>query len=283
MMMEKIFRFGQTESLLGVLTEPERQTTATAAPPAVLWLNAGMIHHVGPFGWYVTLARRFAELGFLSFRIDLAGVGESPHRSDKRPTQERATADVVAAMNFLARKRQVERFVLIGICSGAIIAHRVAVQDKRIAGLVLLDGYAYRTLGYYARHYGRRLFRRRAWLSAARRLLRKLLPAIGLAKRAPAYLNAEFFLEAPPRKQVRLDLVNLLERGAQCLFVYTGGIADMYFNHRRQFNEMFGNLDPAGARLQVDYLDQADHLFSAHADRQLLFERVETWLRRFQE
>jgi pimeloyl-ACP methyl ester carboxylesterase len=280
MMAEKIFRFGETESLLGVLTEPER--SAAVVPPAVLWLNAGMIHHVGPFGWYVTLARRFAELGFLSFRIDLSGVGESPHRNDKRPTQERAAADVVAAMDFLARKRHVERFILLGVCSGAIIAHRVAVQDSRVAGIVLLDGYAYRTLGYYARHYGRRLFRRLSWVSAARRLLRKFMPATAPPKPAPLYASAEFFLESPPQEQICRELANLLQRGVQSLFVYTGGIADMYFNHRRQFAEMFGNLDPAGTRLQVDYLDKADHLFSAHADRQLLFQRVETWLARFQ-
>lgn len=278
MMAEKIFRFGESESLLGILTEPS--TKAAAVPPAVLWLNAGMIHHVGPFGWYVTLARRFAELGFLSFRIDLSGVGESPHRNDKRPTEERAAADVVAAMDFLARKRHVDRFILLGVCSGAIIAHRVAVQDSRVAGIVLLDGYAYRTLGYYARHYGRRLFRGLSWLSAARRVLRKFVAAP--AKTPPASAGAEFFPEAPPRAQVRAELAGLLQRGVQCLFVYTGGIADMYFNHRRQFGEMFGPLDRAGTSLQVDYLDKADHLFSAHADRQLLFGRVESWLGRFQ-
>ena len=278
MMAEKIYRFGESESLLGILTEPPSK--AAAAPSAVLWLNAGMIHHVGPFGWYVTLARRFAELGFLSFRIDLSGVGESPHRSDKQSTEERATADVVAAMDFLARKRHVERFILLGVCSGAIIAHRVAVQDSRVSGVVLLDGYAYRTLGYYARHYGRRLFRGLSWLSAARRVLRKIVPARDQAP--PASAGAEFFPEAPPRGQVRAELEALLRRGVQCLFVYTGGITDMYFNHRRQFGEMFGNLDAAGACLQVDYLDKADHLFSAHADRQLLFGRVESWLRRFQ-
>src|SRR5437868_1693846 len=131
MMMEKAFRFGATENLLGILTEPDPQAAA-ADRPAVLWLNAGMMHHVGPFGWYVTLARQFAELGFLSFRIDLSGVGESPHRSDNRPTQQRAADDVIAAMDFLARKRQVKRFVLIGLCSGAIIAHRVAVRATRV-------------------------------------------------------------------------------------------------------------------------------------------------------
>lgn len=95
MLMEKVYRFGPEESLLGVLTEPETRAPENRAPEnrasvqepaaqattAVLWLNAGMVHHIGPFGWYVTLGRRLADKGFLSFRIDLSGVGESPHRS----------------------------------------------------------------------------------------------------------------------------------------------------------------------------------------------------------
>ncbi len=110
--------------------------------------------------------------------------------------------------------------------------------------------------------------------------MRRLISAP--AKPAPQYANAEFFLEAAPREQVRMELANLIKRGVQCLFVYTGGITDMYFNHRRQFGEMFGQLDAAGTRVEVDYLHKADHLFSAHADRQLLFGRVENWLQRFQ-
>jgi dienelactone hydrolase len=273
-MTEKVFRFGPSESLLGVLTEP-----ANVAPaPAVLWLNAGMVHHVGPFGWYVTLARRFAELGLLSFRIDVSGVGESPNRSDKRPAEERAAQDVRDAMDFLARKRQVERFVLIGVCSGAIISHRVAAGDTRVVGAAMFDGYAYRTRGFYLRHYGRRLFRASSWVGAAK----KLVPALAAHKPEPVYLTGEYFLHFPPLEQARADLVLMLERGVQCLFLYTGGVADLHFNHRRQFREMFGDLDPTGQRLQVEYQAQADHLYSAHAHRQQMFGRVETWMRRFQ-
>jgi pimeloyl-ACP methyl ester carboxylesterase len=273
-MTEKVFRFGPADSLLGILTEP----AGPAPAPAVLWLNAGMVHHVGPFGWYVTLARRLADQGFHSFRIDVSGVGESPNRSDKRAAEERAAQDVRDAMDFLARKRQIEQFVLIGVCSGAMISHRVAVQDSRVVGTAMLDGYAYRTPGYTLRHYGQRLFRAGSWLGAAKKLFPGLLPH----KPDPVYLTGEYFLLFPPRDQVRADLANLIKRGVQCLFLYTGGMADLHFNHRRQFREMFGNLDPSGERLEVEYLAQADHLYSAHAHRQDMFERIQTWMRRFQ-
>jgi hypothetical protein len=48
----------------------------------VIWLNVGILHHAGPFSWYVTLARRLAGHGFYSLRIDLSG---SPHRRHARP------------------------------------------------------------------------------------------------------------------------------------------------------------------------------------------------------
>jgi pimeloyl-ACP methyl ester carboxylesterase len=278
--MEKVFRFGASESLLGIVTEPEPKAQPATAP-AVLWLNAGTVHHVGPFGWYTTLARRFAELGYLSMRIDLSGVGESPHRSDGRSTEERAAGDVSDAMDFLGQKRQVERFVLIGLCSGGIIAHRVAVQDTRVVGAAMLDSYGYLTPGFYLRYYVARLCRPGSWLHAARGSVKKLFPALRAQEPTPGSLTDEYFLAFPPQEQARADLHYLLGRGVSCLFLYTGGVADRYFNHRRQFEEMFGNLDPTGERLQVEYLAKADHLYSAHAHRQVMFERVEGWLRRF--
>ena len=78
-------------------------------------------------------------------------------------------------------------------------------------------------------------------------------------------------------------VARLLGRGARLLFVYTGGVAEQYFNHRRQFVEAFGRLDPGGDLLCVEYDAAADHLYAAHEHRQKLFERVETWMRRFKE
>jgi hypothetical protein len=280
-MTERVFRFGANEGLLGVLTEPSPEAPRPEnTAPAVLWLNAGVLHHVGPFGWYVTLARRLAGLGAINFRIDLSGIGESPVR-DGGPTLERAILDVTEAMDFLTRKRQVRNFVLIGLCSGAVLAHHVAVRDERVAGVVQIDGCGYPTLGFYLRYYGARALRWRSWANAACRVVRRIGAVwVGKEERPPR-LSESVFFDCPPRAQARADLEQLVKRGARLLFLYTGAFADQYFNHRRQFGEMFGHLGGDEEQIEVEYNAQADHLFAAHEHRAALFERVEKWLRRF--
>jgi pimeloyl-ACP methyl ester carboxylesterase len=275
-MTERIFRFGPEESLLGVLTESEQVGPDT---PALLFLNAGTMPHVGPFGWYSTLARRLAEDGVPCFRMDLSGIGESPPRDEPGSAQDRVCVDVTAAMDLLARKRKVGRFVLLGLCSGAVLAHHVAVRDQRVAGAVLLDGYGYLTFGYYLRRYAARAFRLRSWFGMPGRLLRWILPRSARRESGPL-LSESLFFDFPPREQVRTDLVELMRRGTQLLFLYTGGVTEHYLNHRRQFAEMFGRLDPGGEFIEVEYDAEADHLYSAHSQRQAMFARIEAWMRR---
>lgn len=279
-MKEKVFRFGKEENLLGVLTEPKPDAMRPELP-VILWLNAGVLHHVGPFGWYVTLARRLAEMGAVSFRFDLSGLGDSPGRDKPGGTLDHALLDVKEAMDFLGQKRQVKRFVVIGVCSGAILAQQMAVRDERVAGVVQFDGYGFPTLGFYLRYYGARLFQVRSWLGAAGRLLKKVARVGRSAETMPDLLSESFYVEFPQPAQALADLGRLMSRGARCLVLYTGTLAGSYFNHRRQFHEMFGNLDPSGKSIEVDFLPQADHLFSAHEQRQAMFERVAGWVQRF--
>src|SRR5947208_15315477 len=113
-MIERVFRFGPNENLLGVLTEPDC-AQARSDTPASLCLNAGVLHHVGPLGWYATLARRLAGQGILSLRFDLAGVGDSPIPKDHSNSLDGAALDVADAMDFLTRKRKKSHFVLVGL------------------------------------------------------------------------------------------------------------------------------------------------------------------------
>jgi pimeloyl-ACP methyl ester carboxylesterase len=279
-MTERVFRFGPDEGLLGVLTEPATEQ-ANADALAVVWLNAGLLHHVGPFGWYVTLARRLAGHGFVNFRFDLSGIGDSPARNDGGDALACATRDVTEALDVLGARRAVRRFVLVGLCSGAILAQHVAALDERVAGAVLLDGYGHRTPGYYLRHYAARALRWRSWLTAGRRLARAATGR-GAGPQRATLLSESFFFDFPPPDQARAELTRAVQRGAHLLFLYTGGVADQYLNHRRQFAEMFGQLDAGATPIEVEYLAEADHLFTAHEQRQGLFTRIETWMRRFQ-
>ena len=81
-------------------------------------------------------------------------------------------------MDYLQAARGIDRFVLMGICSGAVNALQAAMADARVAGAVVIDAPAYPTRGYYLRYYLKRLASAESWrntLTARNALGRKLL------------------------------------------------------------------------------------------------------------
>lgn len=276
-MREAVVRFGSEESLVGIVTEPETAGESGGKPAAII-LNAAMLHRVGPFRMSVDLARRLAQRGIAVLRFDLAGIGDSVARgADNRPERERVRADVAAGMEVLTRRFGVERFVLIGLCSGAYNAHDVAASDPRVAGAIFLDGYGYRTRGYHLRRLGPLLFWPRRWRNAARRQWARLTGARGTGQghpRDPRIFDAPF----PEQGKVRAELEGLLARGARLLFVFTGGVPE-YFNGRPQLREMYGPLADSPL-VDDEYYPQSDHTYPTLAHRRVLFERIEEWFAR---
>lgn len=126
------------EGLVGILTEPP---DGLAAPgrPAVVFINAGMVHRIGPNRMYVTLARQLASRGFPSVRFDLSGIGDSQHRRDGLPADESAVLETRQVMDAVEQATGRGSFVLAGLCSGAVTAFHTAVGDARVVGGVLLN------------------------------------------------------------------------------------------------------------------------------------------------
>jgi alpha-beta hydrolase superfamily lysophospholipase len=65
--------------LFGVVSEPV--AAGQDVRDAVVMLNSGTIHHIGPSRLYVAIARRCAARGIGALRVDLSGVGDSGLRS----------------------------------------------------------------------------------------------------------------------------------------------------------------------------------------------------------
>ena len=123
---ETLCHFGEDDHLFGVLTEPPARRDL----PAVILLNAGSIHHVGPSRLYVRIARELAAEGFATLRLDHEGIGDSVRRTpgiENEPYAETAMDDLVSAMGWL-RERGYDRFVVMGLCSGAHTAFHAARQ-----------------------------------------------------------------------------------------------------------------------------------------------------------
>ena len=96
-MKEQVCQFGPGDNLLGILTTPDEDKKVDGAPIAII-LNAGIVHRIGPFRLHVDLARKLANLGFTTLRLDLSGLGDSQARSGKiESNQSRALLDVTDA------------------------------------------------------------------------------------------------------------------------------------------------------------------------------------------
>jgi len=135
---EKTLLLGEHKNVVGIVTEPDLGARC-ADRPAVLLLNAGLIHRVGPNRIYVKLARQLAQVGYLTLRIDLSGIGDSQPRPGHVSIEKSSIADVTQAMDYLAEAYGSQSFVLMGHCAGAFHAFRTANQDRRVSGCVLIN------------------------------------------------------------------------------------------------------------------------------------------------
>jgi hypothetical protein len=269
-MTERAITFGPRSELVGVLTEPAPERAASPLPAVLLW-NVGVNHHVGPFRIYVELARRLAEEGFVVLRFDASGLGDSEVRRDGVADRERAPLDVKDAMDAVSRRTGTATFVLVGFCSSVDAAHTVAVRDPRVVGVVHLEGYAYRTRGFFAR-YPLRLLSRERW----RRYLRAKLGRLGGPEPEPMHREEIYQRDYPDWTKFTRELELLADRGARLLFTYVGGDTD--FNHVGQFWEMFPVRRNRGA-IDVVYYPDTDHTFYSPEARARVIERICAWAR----
>jgi hypothetical protein len=271
-MRERAIRFGKTSPLVGILTEPA--AGARAAGPAVVLLNSGILHHIGACRLHVGIARRLAAQGITVLRFDHGGIGDSEPRRDKLTFEESAVVETREAMDYLAEKTGARTFALMGLCSGADMAFRVATVDERVTALVQLDAWAYRTFGYWVHHYGPRLLRVATWKHWVRRKL-GLVSAQQLPPRDPSGVSPEYRRRIPPQESIERDLKALVARGVQLYLLFTGGQGDRY-NHRRQYAASFRRV-PFGSQLRVDYLPDADHIFTGLSHQQYAVNAIGEW------
>ena len=273
---EEIVRMGPEQSLVGVLSRPDLPSPAT---PAFVMLNAGLLHRVGPGRVNVNVARALADKGFTSVRFDVSGLGDSAFRTDGRSYHESRITDAAAVMDFLESQLGVHSFVLLGICSGADHAFRVACADRRVVGAILVDAYTYPTRKAALYYYGRKLLHPRRGLSLIsgkdllwRRLVGKASGGVG---EAGAPESMEFVVDTPPREEAESDILQLMAHRVALFFLYTGSTGATY-TYPAQFSEMFPRVRE-DERLQALYWPEIDHVFSRFSHQSRFVEAVLEW------
>ena len=265
------------QSLVGVLTNADEESDA--GQPIVVFLNAGMVHRVGPNRLHVRLARELALCGFTSLRFDLSGIGDSPARTDGASLRDAGLRDVRDALAFVANERRGSTFVLVGLCSGADLAFKAALADKRVVGGVLIDGFPYHTFrsGMHrrARQYAWHL-RGRNW----RKLVGADNPVLRRLRRSPKAVPSPGSFrqrDVPSREEATAGLHALTERGVRLLVV---GTPDRDYSYRRHFADTFPTV--RSDRVQVTFFPDADHTFTLRANQDRQIRTITEWISCFQ-
>ena len=278
MTRQRIVKFGGATPLVGVLTEPAAGD-ATQRPWVIL-LNSGILHHVGVNRLHVQLARRLAANGYGSLRFDFSGLGDSEARRDDLSFERSAPLETRDAIDYLARTQGAQRVVLMGLCSGADVAHLTALEDDRVVGLGLLDPWAYRTRGYWLHYYGSRLFNPKRYTNWMRvrweRLQAMLSRSTGPNEHEPEMYEAPSYLRVfPPRERIAAELRRVLTRGVELFFIFSDGLEQ--YNHRGQYAASFPEIS-FGQQLREEHVRGATHVFSAVEHQEFVVRELSRWV-----
>jgi pimeloyl-ACP methyl ester carboxylesterase len=265
---ETAVQFGSGGELIGVVAEPP----VWAAPlgrPGIIFLNAGLIHRVGPYRLHVRLGRKFASRGMVSLRFDFSGIGDSRPAADGSPIMQRRVAEAQAAMDLLNAQYGVERFVLVGNCSGAVAAFHAGNADRRVVGLGLINLPGHAVASYYLRLI---LSNPKTWrrLLYGRAKLPRLLPR--LRRSAPVEARtgrtADFFP----------TVASLAERGVEILLAnceWDRGYDYFHRKHRDRLQQL-----PLRERLELEVIPGANHEFGSLDSQQRLIDILDRWASR---
>jgi len=283
-MKEDAILFGASKSLVGVVTDPAE---GESSRPAVILLNSGIIHRVGPNRLYVTLARRLARAGFVTLRFDLSGIGDSVIRRDNVPFERSSVLETQEAMEYLAATRGVDGFLLAGICTGAVVAYHAARANQRVLGAVLINGqgyipeseeaiHAYLATRQRRRYYlGRALYNLESWrrLATGRVGYGDILSALGFRR---AGRRRAKDLPNTKAAEVAAGFRSLGDRRTEMLFLYSAG--DPGIEELDLILE--GNVPALASRETVQYrvVEKADHMFTSLASQEEFLRLTGDWL-----
>ena len=276
-MAEQTLILGAESHLVATLT-PATQAHAGAPRCVAVLTNSGVIPRSGPHRMNVHLARRFAEMGIPSIRFDMSGLGDSRRSSGTLPVVQQWVADTRSVMDTAQAHFGCDRFFMVGFCSGAEVAHLVALEDKRLRAAVLWDLYAYptlqsklRTVLYRVRRAGARNIVRKV-IASAWPMLRSLGPGAAQSKEDRAVEVSQ----VPPAAEYARRIQTLVDGGVELMFAYCGGEPE-WFNHHGQFRGMFGQYGFVD-KVAFNYLEKCDHLITRREAQQSFTEMVVAWL-----
>lgn len=283
MMDEVALHCGQNPEIIGIYTQANKSASSKNLPVLIL-VNSGLLPNSGPFRLYVQIARYVAKLGFDSFRFDLSGIGESERNPNELSRSEQQINDLCDVMNSLEKRYQKNQFIVAGICTGADNAHRAMVADSRVVGCIGVDGYFYKTKRYYLNYFLNNIalgvFKRNLWkqkYSQVKQITKNALEKVTDRDSVSPLesVTVPYRWEVPPKPQTASEYQTFIDNDQRALCIFT---ASWPYNYAQQHADAFPDID-FGDHIQVQYLENAPHIFAFSDDRDELIEVISVWLK----
>jgi len=306
-----VFPNADGKRLFGLLHTP----AVNLAPGiAVVLLSPGIKSRVGPHRLYVKLARRLCDAGFVVLRFDFYGLGDAEGELDETLVANvyasvaagRYLSDTVAAMNWLQQEHRVGKFVLAGLCGGAITGLFAGAQDRRVISLVGLgipvtqysedtSRYQFLTekeLDHFRRNYVKRALNWKSWV----RLLTFRSDYKVMTKAFLAPLKRVWRRDAAPASAAEptgppdlSGIGNVNPHFSRAFFSMLSGSRKMLLLFGEsdrlywEFDEKFfrrstRELDRYGSQLEISLIGGARHVFEAREQQEELFGKILEWL-----
>lgn len=284
-MKEQVVLFGKTKSLVGIMTEPH-SASRDGCFPAIIILNAGLLHRIGPNRLHVKIARRMAIAGFCVLRFDLSGIGDSSARNDNLPFEKSSISETQEAMHYLSSMRGVGKFILVGVCSGANVAFKTACRDHRVVGVIGINGSYFDSqeiegLNQYikssiqGRYYRKHLFDCKSWwrVITGKSNLSNIIRFLITKTKSLRSQNKDVSFETNPL----IKWSSLIERGIDLFLIYSEGSLALDTFRLTLENHLSG-LKSFG-KLRVEVIKHSDHVFTLLWSQNILMDFIHQWAR----
>ena len=269
-MTEQALAIGDNPKLFGIVSGDKN---ISPQKPLLLMVNSGLLNRTGPFRLHVNIAREIAELGLACCRFDLSGIGDSDRRLGSTARSQQHLDDIRQVMDFFEEKYQVNRFIVMGICTGADNAHRSMVDDKRVVGAISIDGYSYPTKRYRFNKNILRYFQLSTWINWLKRRFQKIEIYQAVDDKDDV-TRLDYRWELPPREKIEADYRQFIQENSRLLCIFT---SSWPYNYRRQLADAFPQLD-FGDAISLAFLKDAEHTFPTQDDRDRLMSTIRQWL-----
>lgn len=210
--------FGPEDArLVGVVTRTDHPQPQ---PVVCLLLNQGIYYRIGPRRINVKLARMLADAGVSCLRFDVGGLGDSASPQGDGDYLKNGMQDMRSAMDAAQALLGIDRFVVVGLCSGGHHGLSTAVVDPRVVGLMMFESYTFATPHTLRVRQWRKMlalpFNRSMQMNALKAAVQRLKRAARPIFETPSALNVE--------QHFRDAMAAVARRGLPVCMLYSGSV-----------------------------------------------------------